>query len=202
MKKVLYEYILRNKKNYIILSILFLIGIVLGIIIINNLSNDIKTEINEYLDNVVSNIKGQNQINKFDMLILSIKDNVSYILLIWFLGCTIVGGCLIYLAIIYKGFDIGYTCAALVASIESKVGIMLILSTFVLQNMILIPGIFLIAENGIKLYKGICKKCTYLKEEVIRHSIIMLISIMIVIISSLIEVYVSVNLLIFLKEFL
>ena len=79
MKKVLYEYILRNKKNYIILSILFLIGIVLGIIIINNLSNDIKTEINEYLDNVVSNIKGQNQINKFDMLILSIKDNVSYI---------------------------------------------------------------------------------------------------------------------------
>ena len=81
------------------------------------------------------------------MLILSIKDNVSYILLIWFLGCTIVGGCLIYLAIIYKGFAIGYTCAALVASIESKVGIMLILSTFVLQNMILIPGIFLIAEN-------------------------------------------------------
>ena len=41
------------------------------------------------------------------------------------------------------------------------------------------------------------KECINLKEEVIRHSIIMLISIMIVIISSVIEVYVSMNLLIF-----
>lgn len=96
----------------------------------------------------------------------------------------------------------GYTCAAIVAAIESKTGIVILLSSFVFQNMIFIPGLFLIAENGIKLYKGIYKKCINLKEEVIRHSIIMLISIMIVIISSVIEVYVSMNLLIFLKEIL
>lgn len=202
MKKVLYEYILRNRKNYIVLLVLFFIGITAGIVIINNLSDNSKLELNSYLNDVILGIKEGSNLNKTDMLFISIKDNIKDILIIWFLGCTIIGGCLIYIAIIYKGFALGYTCAAIAAVIESKTGVLILLSSFVLQNMIFIPGLFLIAENGIKLYKGIYKKCINLKEEVIRHSIIMLISIMIVIISSLIEVYISTNLLIFLKEIL
>lgn len=41
-----------------------------------------------------------------------------------------------------------------------------------------------------------------LKEEVVRHFVIMLISIMLSIASSFIEIYLSTNLLIFLKEFI
>lgn len=41
-----------------------------------------------------------------------------------------------------------------------------------------------------------------LKEEVVRHFVIMLISIMLSIVSSFIEIYLSTNLLIFLKEFI
>ena len=35
----------------------------------------------------------------------------------------------------------GYTCAAIVAAIESKTGIVILLSSFVFQNMIFIPGL-------------------------------------------------------------
>ena len=77
-----------------------------------------------------------NDINNFDLLLLSIKENVTSILIIWFLGCTIVGGIFIYLAIIYKGFSIGYTISAIIAVLGVKQGVIVALSSLVLQNII------------------------------------------------------------------
>lgn len=133
---------------------------------------------------------------------LSIKQNIFIVLLIWFLGCTIIGGVFIYVAILYKGFSIGYTIAAIIAVLGVKCGSIFSISSLLLQNIIFLPAIFLIAENGIKLYKGIYTKCINLKEEVIRHTVIMLITIMLSILSSIIEVYFSTNLLMFFKEIL
>ncbi len=202
MRKILLDYVIRNKRNFIIIVILFCIGITVGIFFINN-SNEVQTkEINGYIENLISNIKNSEDINRLELLFLSIKQNVLFIILIWFLGCTIVGGIFIYLAIIYKGFSIGYTISAMVATLGIKNGTIFALISLFMQNIIFLPAFFIIAENGIKLYKGIYKKCINLKEEVIRHTIIMLISIMLAIISSCIEVYFSTNLLIFLKEIL
>ena len=83
-----------------------------------------------------------------------------------------------------------------------KNGIIFSCLSLLLQNLIFIPAFFILAENGIKLYRGIYKRCINLKEEVIRHTIIMFISIMLILISSFVEVYISTNLLIFLKEIL
>ena len=202
MKKVLIEYIIRNKKNFIIIAILFCIGIAAGIFLVNN-SNEIqRQELNEYITSLIKKIKETNNVNNFELLMLSIKENVTIILIIWFLGCTIIGGIFIYLAILYKGFTIGYTISAMVAVLGIKQGIMISIISLLLQNIIFLPALFLIAENGIKLYKGIYTRCINLKEEVIRHTVIMLITIMLSIFASLTEVYISMNLLIFLKEIL
>lgn len=200
MKNILIDYIIRNKKNFIVIIVLFCIGIAVGIFFINNSSQTQTEEINEHIENLITNIKDSENINKLSILFLSIKQNILFILLIWFLGCTIIGGIFIYLAIIYKGFSIGYTISAMIAVLGVKNGTIFSLIALFMQNIIFIPAFFIIAENGIKLYKGIYKRCINLKEEVIRHTIIMLISIMLVIISSFIEVYFSTNLLIFLKE--
>ena len=200
MRKILLDYVIRNKKNFIVIVILFCIGITVGIFFINN-SNEVQIkEINGHIENLINNIKNSENINKIELLFLSIKQNVLFIILIWFLGCTILGGIFIYLAIIYKGFSIGYTISAIIATLGIKNGTIFALISLFMQNIIFIPAFFIIAENGIKLYKGIYKKCINLKEEVIRHTVIMLISIMLAIISSCIEVYFSTNLLIFLKE--
>ena len=199
MRKILLDYVIRNKKNFIVIVILFCIGITVGIFFINN-SNEVQIkEINGHIENLINNIKNSEDINKMELLFLSIKQNVLFIILIWFLGCTILGGIFIYLAIIYKGFSIGYTISAIIATLGIKNGTIFALISLFMQNIIFIPAFFIIAENGIKLYKGIYKKCINLKEEVIRHTVIMLISIMLAIISSCIEVYFSTNLLIFLK---
>lgn len=202
MKKVLFEYIIRNKKNFFIIAIIFILGISLGIIFVNTSNSFQKDELNNYVNALIKNIKDTDNISKIDLLFLSVKQNACFILLVWFLGCTIIGGLFIYVTILYKGFALGYTISSIIAVLGIKNGIIFSCLSLLLQNIIFIPAFFIIAENGIKLYKGIYKRCINLKEEVIRHTIIMFISIMLIIISSFVEVYISTNLLIFLKEIL
>lgn len=200
MKKILIEYVIRNKKNFIIIVTVFCIGVAIGTIFINNLEEDQILELNNYVEGLIQNIKNSENIDRLNLLMVSIKQNIGIIILVWFLGCTIIGGIFIYIAVLYKGFAIGYTVSSLVAVLGVRSGSLVAISSLLLQNIIFLPAFFLIAENGIKLYKGIYKRCINLKEEVIRHSVIMLISIMLSIFSSFIEVYFSMNLLIFLKE--
>ncbi len=90
MKSILIDYVIRNKKNFIIIITLFCIGIAIGIFFINNSNENQKIELNNYIEELVKNIKESNSVNKIDILCLSIKQNVYFILIIWFLGCTII----------------------------------------------------------------------------------------------------------------
>ena len=52
----LFNYINNNKREYLIVIILFFIGLIIGVLFVNNL-NDIKiTEVNNYLNELCSNI--------------------------------------------------------------------------------------------------------------------------------------------------
>lgn len=204
MKKqsVLLDYVNKNKKTFIIIITLFFLGIVSGIIFINNVNSSQISEINNYVSELVNNIKKFENIDKTEILFQSIKQNTLFLLLIWFLGCTIIGSFFIYIAIIYRGFSLGYTIAAVIASLGAKSGTIFVLSSLLLQNIIFLPAVFILAESGIKLYNGITKNCINLKSEVIRHTAIMLISMFLALIASFTEVYISTNLLIFLKDFI
>lgn len=202
MRKILLRYILLNKKNFIILITIFIIGLFCGVILVNNSSKYQKNEITLEINNLITSIKESTSINRLDLLMLSLKRNCTLILIIWLLGCTIIGGIFIYLAILYEGFLLGYTMSALIAVLGVRNGILFSITSLLIQNLIFIPAILLISENGIKLYKGLYNKCINIKEEVIRHTMIMFISIMLSIISSILEVYISMNILMFFKEIL
>ena len=151
MKKILIDYIIRNRKNFIVIVVLFSIGIGVGIFSINH-SNEIqKQELNTYIETLIEKVKETDNINNFKLLTLSIKENSKIILIIWFLGCTIIGGIFIYIAIIYKGFCIGYTISAIIAVLGIKQGILLSVILLLLQNIIFLPALFLIAENRNKI---------------------------------------------------
>ena len=47
------EHVLNNKKEYIIVSILFVIGIFLGVFFINNVGQEPRTQITEYVNQFV-----------------------------------------------------------------------------------------------------------------------------------------------------
>jgi len=201
-KSVFFCYVKNNKKSFIWLIIIFLLGSIAGIAFINNAGKTETTEIFSYVNSLKDNIKNSDNINKTLILTQSIKQNVVFVLIIWFLGCTLLGSFLIYLAILYKGFSIGYTVSAIIATLGIKSGSVFAVLALLLQNLIFIPMIFMLSETGIKLYKNL-KQGRYVnfKSEFIRHTIIMLITCIVSIIASFIEVYVSTNFLIFFKDF-
>ena len=147
MKKILLEYIIKNKKNFFIITIIF----ILGIAFVNTSNNFQKEELNNYVNTLINNIKDTDNISKIDLLILSIKQNVCFILLVWFLGCTIIGGLFIYVTIVYKGFALGYTIASMIGVLGLKNGIIFSCLSLLLQNIIFIPAFFIVAENRNKI---------------------------------------------------
>lgn len=102
-RSVLLEYVFKNKKSFIIILTIFFIGMVIGIFLVNNANYNQKEEILEYVQKLEENIKGTSDLNTLNLLFSSLKENIIFIILIWFLGCTIVGSIFIYLAVCYKG---------------------------------------------------------------------------------------------------
>ena len=177
-------------------------GIVLGIIFINHTSSSEFQEITSYIGNIKENIMSEGSIDKFSCFLESLKHGCGMVLLIWILGSTIAGSYLIYLVIAYKGFSVGYTISAIIASLGIKGGSVFVFSSLLLQNIIFLPAIFMLAESGVKFHSRIMKSNVNIKIEFIRYTIIMLIAMLFAVISGIVEVYVSTNLLIFLKKFI
>lgn len=180
----------------------FWYGIIIGIIFINHTSNNEVNEITSYVQNLTENIKTKENIDKFSCLLESLKQNFEFVLLIWLLGSTIIGSFFIYLVIAYKGLAVGYTISAIIACLGIKGGSIFVFSSLLPQNIIFLPAIFVLAESGIKVYNRIIKNNVNLKTEFMRHFIIMLIVLVFSAVASVIEAYVSTNLLMFFKNFI
>lgn len=119
-KSVFFYYVKNNKKNLILLILIFLIGMVAGIAFINNVREEQMQEISSYVNSLKDNLKASDEINKTVILVQSMKQNLAFVTIIWILGCTLLGSFLIYVAVLYKGFSIGYTASAIIATLGVK----------------------------------------------------------------------------------
>lgn len=118
IKSILIEHINSNLRDYLILSIIFIIGVMVGVILINNSSEQSKIEISGYINSFIDTIKGENyEVDKFKLIQISTVQNIKTIAIIWLAGSTIIGIPLIYVITAYKGFCIGYTISAIISSL-------------------------------------------------------------------------------------
>ena len=203
-KQLIYTYIEENIKEIIIISLIFIIGVVFGILLINNVQDEGKEEITTYVNTFVSNIKQGNSIDRVNVVKTDIKKDVLIGIILWIAGSTVVGIPIVYGIIGYRGFCLGYTVAAIIAVIGAKHGILIAIIGILMQNIVFIPSIILIAASGAKLYKKIIKNKNRenIKLEICKHSIISSFGIIGIIISSFIEVFLSTNLLIFFAKYI
>ena len=197
LKSVILDHIYKNLKAYIIVIIIFIIGITIGVIFVNNTNESELTEINEYITGFVNSLKQDYHIDKVELLKKSLWDNLILILSMWFAGSTVIGIPVVFGIVLYRSFCIGYTISAAIAVKKKKKGIIFLLSTIFLQNLIFIPVIICMTISCIKLYKSIMKdkRRENIKIEIMRHTIISIILFLLLCASSLIEVYVSTNIL-------
>lgn len=193
VKRVVIEHITNNKKEYFIITLLFIIGIFLGVLFINYMQEEQKQEISSYFNSFIEKMKSIQNLDKMELLKVSITQNILLGITIWFFGTTVIGIPIVFGVVIYRGFCLGYTISACIYSIGLSKGLSFVIISLILQNILFIPALLAISVSGFKLYKSIIKdkQRENIKNEVLRHTIFSLIMIALLVSSSLMEIFIS-----------
>lgn len=199
---ILYQYIKNNKREYCIVTILFFIGLLIGVLAVNYANPTTIDEMNAYYTELIQSIKNTESISYLSLLKDSIISNVKIILILWLSATTIIGIPAVYGTLTFKGFSIGYTISSMIACLGTGKGIVFSIAALFLHNMILIPSIWGACVSGIKLYQSIMKNKhrENIKAEIVRHTFFCAFILMTLILSSIVEVYGSTNIFFFLSK--
>lgn len=192
IKKELFE----NIKSYVIVMVIFLAGIFLGVMFINQ--TDSKTEIEKYINTYIDETKLLQNGDYLGELQEDIKGNTGLALALWFAGTTIIGIPIVFGIILFRGFCLGYTIAACVYVLGKIKGLIFVFLAIFMQNIIFIPAIAILGVSSIKLYKSIIKdrRRENIKVSILKHSIISIIALIALIISSIIKIEISYRLIV------
>ncbi len=191
--EVIIDHISNNIMEYIVMIIIFIIGIILGTMYINKTDLNQKQEISSYINDFIEDTQNGSDIDFNKLLTTSIYKNLLITILLWISGLIVIGMPIVYIIVSVKGFCMGYTISSIIATLGVTQGLKFILSTMLLQNIIIIPSILILAVSGIKLYKAIMKdrRRENIKIEIIKYTIIALLVGIVNIISAIIETYIS-----------
>lgn len=197
IKETIRNHIMNNSKEYIIVALIFVIGIFLGVLFINNSQEAQKQEISTYMNNFIEKLKNTTQINNVELLRIAITQNIILAIVIWFFGTTVIGIPVVFGIVLYRGFCLGYTISTCIVTMGLSKGLLFVLISLLLQNIIFIPAILALSVSGFKLYKSIVKdkRKENIKFEIVRHTIFSLIMLVVLIVASLIEIFISTGIL-------
>lgn len=191
------QYVYDNIKEYALVTILFIIGIFVGVIVVNNL-DDVKTqEIKIYITDFIEKYKTIEKLDKVSLIGTSIKNNIILTIIIWIAGTTVIGVPIVLAVILFRGVCLGYTISSITYSIGLGKGILFCIVALCLQNILFIPAILSLGVSSLKLYKSIIKdrRRENIKIEIIRHTIFSLLMLAVLILSSFIENTISISIL-------
>lgn len=190
---IIKTHIENNLREYAIASTIFIIGILFGVIFINNLNDTQNNEIGNYISTSIENLKESQDINQLLFIKETIKENLTFVILLWLMGSTVIGLLLVYIIVAFKGFCLSYTISAIFHVLNNGKTIAMLVSTMLLKNIIVIPCTIALAVSGMKVYKSIMqdRRKENIKLEILRHTGFSIFILVVLILSSLIEVYLS-----------
>lgn len=177
----------------IIICLCLFLGIILGAIGANNLSEVQYNELGSYLGSFIDGIKNSGTTE----LILSdvILKYGKYVVMIWCCGFIAPGAVMVLVIIIFKGISYGFTTALLVKQ-YGQTGIKFAALSYLPQNIILIPAYIFIAyvsiEYILKKFKVLPPKARLKREKhksYLEYIIILFAELLVVSAASIIEVY-------------
>jgi len=107
--------IIKQKKVYIFLIGLIIIGMLSGISFWFMISNEDKLLVTNDLTNFFNCIKEGANINYWGSLFNSVVTNLLYVVLIWLLGISIIGLPVILIMLAVKSFIVGFSISSIIA---------------------------------------------------------------------------------------
>lgn len=207
MKNIFISYVLDNIREITIITLIMFIGLILGVIYINNMDNENRSIVNNHINEIFDYVKDSQDENKmidnFEILKSNLKRNLIYMLLLGLFSSCLIGIPIMYFLILEKTFSLGYTMSAIIASIGTKSGIIFICSSMVLHNIIFLIAIYLVSISGKNLYKEVLgEERENIKYKILKHVIFIIISLLFAIGAALIETYISNTLFLMLRNYI
>lgn len=197
IKNIIINYVRNNIKEYILISTIFIIGLLIGVIFINNCSEEKANIISEYITEFMDKFKQTEQIDKTNLYSKSLKNNVLLTLLLWLSGTTIIGIPVVLGIILYRGFCLGVTVSSISMTLGVGKGIWVSFIMLGLQSIIFVPAIITIGVSSLKLYKSIIadRRKENIKVQVLSHTIISFLMFLTITFSSFVENEIALRLL-------
>lgn len=186
--------IVNQRKKYLFLLVITLIGIISGLLFIYFISKTDKLLVFDELDSFFKNIKNYS-LNYTSSLINSITSNCLFILIIWILGISIIGIPIIIFLLFLKGFIFGFSISSIISKFGLN-GLLLSVGYHFPHNLIFIILYILISfyaiNFSIRLFRVL-----FLKENINltpyfrRYNKIFIISVIVSILCSFLEVFLA-----------
>jgi len=185
----------KEKKKYIFLISITVIGIIIGIIFSNILNDNDKILVEEKLTTFFVNIKNNKEINYLSNFLNSFLNNTTSLVLIWVLGLSIIGLILNNFILFFKSFVIGFGIGSIINIYLYKgiIGAILYIFPHILINIFVFIVLIYYANNfSIKLFKSLFLKKEFKFNEIMKkYSKILLYGFILLLISSILETFLS-----------
>lgn len=184
----------RNKKLLVFLIALGIIGIITGSVFNVLLNENDKALVSSYITNFFNNITN-NTLDNLSALKNGLISEISYILIIWLLGISVIGIPIILLMYFSKFFILGFSISSIISNYGFK-GCLLSLSYIFphkIINIIIytILTLFTLKVSGKILYSIIRREKLDFKIVLNKYLIILLTSIITIVLTILFEVFMT-----------
>lgn len=180
-------------KNLLIFLVSFIcISIIIGILFYSYMGTEDKELINNSIDSYFSISSSYNYL---DSLKKSILNNMGNNIIIWLLGISIIGVFIVIFILFTETFSIGFTIASIIGKYKAK-GLLAVFSYLFPNRLLYLLMLFIITYFAIRFSINLIK-FLFLKKEIDLHSKlkkyikILLVCIIIGIVCSFLEVFIS-----------
>lgn len=196
VKQSINRHIEDNASIYTFTIVLFIMGIVFGAVVVNSLPYNVKHDLFVYLNRFFGELSTGKIATPSAMFSESVSHYLQYVGFMWLLGISIIGLPIIFILLFLKGIVVGFTVGFLVNQMGLH-GFFVSLASVFPQNIIVIP-IFIIVSSGavafsFKLIRQLLIKTKKqpLFPEFIRYSAVMFSVILVLLLVSAYEAYLS-----------
>lgn len=189
MKKTIYKLLNVDKKTLIFLFLISFVGLLTGSIFMTVLNSTDKQLISETLTSFIDNIELKTNLD----FVKTISINGIQVLLIWLLGISIIGIPLVIIYIFIKSFLLSFSISTFIANFKFKGLVISFLynfpHNFVYLTLFLYLSVYSIRLSIMLLNGVIRRKNVDFKVIMNRYLLILIVSLIIVLFMSIIEVY-------------
>lgn len=180
-----------NKKVFIFLCVIFIIGVIASSLFVTILTIEDKKIVTDEITNFITNIEDINYITSMKNIFIS---NISFILLAWLLGISIIGIPISLIMLFGKSFILGFTVGSFILTYKLKGVLLSFIYVFPCQiiNMFILIYMFTyILILSFKILESVTKKKSFdFKLVMNKYKKVLFTSLIIIVLSNLYEIFI------------